>query len=214
MPTIEEARAWYPVDDPVHGFDHVLRVYRLAQILADAEGADQQIVLAAALMHDVESDQGSGTGDRVRAGHHHGSAEFARLVLGAEGWGADRINAVLHCIRAHRFRDDSEQPQTVEAGVLFDADKLDAIGAIGAARAIAYAARAHQPVYSPPSELFIETGRTEAGEPHSAYHEYLYKLRKLKDRLYTTTGRRLADERHRFMTVFFERLVEEISGDG
>jgi len=210
MPSIEEARAWYPDDDPVHGFDHVLRVYRLADRLSDAEGADHQIVLAAALLHDVESDQGSRTSGQLRADHHHDAAEFAKGVLQAEGWRVDRINAVLHSIRAHRFRDDSEQPQTLEARVLFDADKLDAIGAIGAARAIAYAAKKGQPAYGEPSSKFIQSGELEPGEPHSAYHEYLFKLKKLKDQLYTRSGREIAVERHRFMTEYFERLVEEI----
>ena len=62
MPTIESARSWYPVNDPVHGFDHVLRVYHLAEQLALAEGADLEIVRAAALLHDAESEQWAGTG--------------------------------------------------------------------------------------------------------------------------------------------------------
>jgi len=71
---------------------------------------------------------------------------------------------VQHCIRAHRFRDDSEPPQTLEAKILFDADKLDVLGAIGAARTIAYAVLDGQPVYAEPSLRFRSTFQKEAGE--------------------------------------------------
>ena len=217
MPTIEEARRWYPADDPVHGFDHVLRVYQLAEHLALAEGADLEIVRAAALLHDAAppDDHPGESGTVVIAGriqHHQAAAQFARQVLRERGWPDERIAAVQHAIRAHRFRDDSEQPQTLEAMVLFDADKLDAIGAIGAARAVAYAAQHHQPAYATPSEHFRQSGQTEPGESHSAYHEYIYKLSKLIDRFYTVSGRRLAEVRHRRMSAFFEQLAAEVSG--
>ena len=210
MPTIEEARNWYPDADPVHGFDHVLRVYRLAERLARLEGADAQIVLAAVLLHDA---QGSSAGQgAARLNHQHASAEFAGQILQAEGWPAERIAAVQHCIRAHRFRDEREQPATLEAQVLFDADKLDAIGAIGVARAVAFAARAGQPAYAVPSPRFLEGGQLMPGELHSAYHEYLFKLCKLKERLYTPTALEIAEQRHAYMTEFFNRLGEEIQG--
>src|SRR5512133_4408917 len=175
MPTIEQARTWYRDADPVHNFEHVLRVYRMAERLAEDEGADLEIVQAAALLHDAE---GSAPGSETRKSHHHRSADFAGQVLAAEGWPAERIAAVQHCIRAHRFRNDGETPQTIEANVLFDADKLDVLGAIGAARTVAYAMLNNQPFYAQPSQQFIDTGVKEPGEPHSSYHEYLFKLRK------------------------------------
>jgi len=208
MPNIEQARSWYPNDNPVHGFDHIIRVYRLAEKIALAEGADLEIVRAAALLHDVGSDQGPN--NDARGNHQLHSADFAAQILSEEGWSPERIEAVQHCIRAHRFRDNQEQPQTVEAKILFDADKLDAIGAIGVARAVAYAAMAGQPIYAPPSELFLQKGITENGEPHSAYHEYLFKLHNIKERLYTPTAQRMAVERDKFMTIFFEHLIAEI----
>jgi len=134
MPTIEQARGWYQRADPVHDFAHVLRVYRLAERLAFEEHADLEIVRAAALLHDVE---GSTPGGENRGSHHLFSAEFAARELADEGWPLSRIKSVQHCIRAHRFRDDREPPATIEARVLFDADKLDVIGAIGAARTVA-----------------------------------------------------------------------------
>jgi uncharacterized protein len=210
MPTIEQARAWYTNADPVHDFDHVLRVYRMAERLAQEEGADIEIVRTAALLHDAE---GSAPGTETRKSHHHQSADFARLVLKAEGWSEDRIASVQHCIRAHRFRSDGETPQTLEARILFDADKLDVLGAIGVVRTIAYSTLNHQPFYTQPSQQFLDSGIKAPGEPHSAYHEYLFKLRKIKDRLFTKSARQLAVERDRYLGGFFRQLGEELNGD-
>ena len=211
MPTLELARTWYDDSDPVHGFEHILRVTRMAEKIATAEGADLEIVRASALLHDAE---GSNPTDKARRKlHHHASADFAGEILLAEGWDGSRIAAVQHCIRAHRFRDTSEPPQTLEAQVLFDADKLDAIGAIGLARLIGFVTQTGQPLYSTPSQQFFETGQKAPGEIHSAYHEYLFKLGKLKDRMFTATGKSIALGRHRVLEVFFEALVAEYGGE-
>lgn len=212
MPTIDQARLWYPDLDPVHGFDHVLRVYRMAERLALAEGADVEIVHAAALLHDAEGSATAG-GEIGRSNHHHASSEFARQVLEAENWPPERIAAVQHCIRAHRFRDNSEPPDTLEAKILFDADKLDVIGAIGVVRTVAFDIVVGQPVYSEPSQRFLSAGEKEPGEPHSSYHEYLFKLSRIKDRLFTPAARDLAEGRHRFMAEFFTRLAAEERGE-
>jgi uncharacterized protein len=209
MPTIQQAKNWYPQNDPVHGFDHIQRVYRLAERLAQTEEADLEIVRAAALLHDAE---GPFTGD-ARSDHQYASADFAREILAAEGWPEERINAVQHCIRAHRFRDEREQPETIEAKVLFDADKLDAIGAIGAVRAIAYAVLDAQNLFAQPSEKFINSGERESCEPHTPYHEYLFKLSKLKSRMFTQTGKAFANERHVYLESFFARLHAELEAE-
>ena len=206
MPTIEEARDFYPEDDPVHGFSHVLRVYRLCEQIGEQENADLEILRAAALLHDVNGDVD------VREDHHLTAAKFAKQVLLKEGWGKERIEAVTHCIRAHRFRDNLEKPQSLEAKVLFDADKIDAIGAVGVARAVSYAVRAGMDVYGPPSPTYLSTGKLAPGESQTVAHEYLYKLRHIKDRLFTTAGRSLAAERHDLMVRFFEGWMEEIGG--
>ncbi len=208
MPTIEEARVWYTDSDAVHDFDHVLRVYRMAERLAEAEGADVDIVRAAALLHDAE---GAMPGGESRADHHYASAEFAAQVLAAEGWDAERIAAVQHCIRAHRYR-GLENPETLEAKILFDADKIDVLGAIGVARVIGYATLAGTPWYEEPSRQFLETGKEVEGEAHSAYHEHLFKLRKVRDRMFTSTARALAEERLKYLDEFFERLIDEWNG--
>jgi uncharacterized protein len=184
----------------------------MVEKLGLAEGADMEILRAAALLHDAQGSQTSG-GDEGRSNHHHASSEFAQLILEAEGWPPDRIAAVQHCIQAHRFRDDTETPQTLEAKILFDADKLDVIGAVGVARTIAYDVVVNQPIFAEPSPRFLESGDKEPGEAHSSYHEYFFKLIKIKDRLYTSTAQEIAIDRHRFMVEYFDRLAAEDRGE-
>ena len=210
MPTLQQARAWYAASDPIHDFDHILRVYHMAERLGQIEGADLEILHAAVLLHDAEGTTPGGTG---RTSHHQRSAEFAASVLENEGWLPERIAAVQHCIRAHRFRGDGEIPQTIEAKVLFDSDKLDVLGAIGAARTIGYAALSGLPAYAQPSPKFLASGQLEAGEPHSAYHEYLFKLCKVKGRMFTASARAIAEERERYLSEFFERMIREYAGE-
>lgn len=208
MPTLEEARAWYVDADPVHDFDHILRVYRLAERIGAAEGADMEILLAAVLLHDTADAAPDSDGERPT--HHLASASFAQRYLTQAGWPSDRIEAVLHCIRTHRFR-GTEKPQTLEAKILYDCDKLDVTGAIGVFRTVAYAALAGQPLTGQPSELFKTTGQKEPGEPHTPYHEYLFKLSKV--RFHTATAQAIAVERQHYMADFFNRLHAEVAGE-
>jgi uncharacterized protein len=207
MPTIGQARAWYPQYDPVHGFDHILRVLNMAEHLAKAEGADLEIVRAAVLLHDASGE----TGGSGRADHQISGAEFAKKVLEAESWPPERIAAVQHCIRAHRFR-GNEKPETLEAKVVFDADKMDVIGAYGVARTLAYDVVMSWPFFAEPSEEFKQTGKKSEGETHSSYHEYLFKLSKIKDRLFTKTGKKIAEERQQFLDDYFAQLAKEARG--
>jgi uncharacterized protein len=211
MPTIEQARAWYDDKDPVHGFGHVMRVMRLAEKIGEEMGADMEILRAAALLHDVaEARPGKGS---KRVSHEQASAEFAQQILYEEGWSSERVEAVMHCIRAHRFR-GKEAPASLEAKILFDADKLDVNGAFGAARTIGYALQAGQPLFAEPSERFLQEGEKEPGEPHSAYHEYLFKLRRIRERLHTEPAKHMGEHRHRVLCSFFEQLAAEARGSG
>ncbi len=209
MPEVEEARAWYAQDDPVHGFDHVLRVLHMAERIGKQLGADLRILRAAALLHDAAGAHPGGPSGR--GDHEQASAAFARQILEGEGWDETAIGEVEHCIRAHRFRGDT-RPQTLEARILFDADKLDVLGAFGAARTIGYALQDGQPIYAQPSTRFREQGKAEPGEPHSAYHEYLFKLRHVKERLYTDPARQIAEDRHALLCAFFDQLEAEADG--
>jgi len=208
MPTIDQARAWYPAYDPVHGFDHILRVLRTAEHLAEREGADVEIVRAAVLLHDASGE----TGGSGRADHQDSGAEFAAEVLEVEGWPQERIAAVQHCIRAHRFR-GRLRPETLEAKVVFDADKLDVIGAYGVARTLAYDVVMEWPFFAEPSEYFMQTGEKAQDETHSPYHDDLVKLSKIIERLYTPTAQAIGVQRQAFLNTYFEQLAKEARGE-
>ncbi|MBN1658211.1 MAG: HD domain-containing protein, partial [Anaerolineae bacterium] len=186
--------------EAVHDFDHVLRVLALAERLARAEGADLEVVRTAALLHDAARGQ-SGT-EHAAAG-----AELARRLLVDQP--PDRVAAVAHAIAAHRFRGGPE-PETVEARVLHDADKLDAIGAVGIGRAFHYGGQHGQRLWAEVPDDYEETPASRA--EHTPAHEYVFKLARIKDRLLTESARQLAVERHAFMVLFFEQLEREVRG--
>jgi uncharacterized protein len=203
MITTEQVRQYYEGADGIHDFDHVLRVLALAERLAQEEGADVEIVRAAALLHDVAR----GQGDRPTTDHAQEGAEFARELLADQP--PDRVEAVAHAVAAHRFRTGPE-PQTLEAKVLHDADKLDAIGAIGVARAFAYGGHEGQRLWAEVPPGYEESPSTRA--EHTPVHEFHLKLVRIKERLLTESARRLAEERHAYMVAFYERLVQEVRG--
>ncbi len=208
MLTIQEAQAYYRGAESAHDFDHILRVLAIAERLARQEGADLEIVRAAALLHDIaRADEDETRGDD----HAQMSADRARAILVARGMAPERAEAVATAIAAHRFRGDLV-PQTLEGKVLFDADKLDSIGAIGIARAFAISGALRQRLWSEAAPDAIAT-RNQRNSDHSAAAEFTVKLSKIRERVYTETARRIADERHAFMVNFFTRLEREVKGE-
>ena len=207
MITIEFARTLYPADaDSAHDFDHVLRVVQLADRIARAEGADVDIVRAAALLHDIGLDEG-------RVGHETSAANRAKDLLREHGYSESFVDAVAHAIESHRFR-SGPTPQTLEAKVLFDADKLDSIGAIGVARAVAFGAHRGQKLWGDVPADYADPMDGRAADPaqHTSVHEFHVKLKKIKDRMFTATGRAIAAERHAYMVGFYEQLDREVKG--
>jgi uncharacterized protein len=206
--TVDFARSLYESGGGGHDFDHVLRVTRLAERIAAAEGADVSIVRTAALLHDIGESQS-------RENHHLRGAAMAREIL--QGQPEAFVAAVAHAIEAHRFRADPA-PATLEAQALSDADKLDAIGAIGVARAYAYAGSHGTALWRRPwREIAGEAGDAVSqpdalGEGYTPVHEFVYKLDRIPERLYTAAARAIAAERQAFMRAFFDRLDEEAEG--
>ncbi len=204
--TIDEARRYYADAEAIHDFDHVLRVLALAERIGKAEGADMDVVRTAVLLHDVAR----ATEERTGGDHARMGAERARGILDAAGAPPDFVTAVAHAIHTHRFRSDTA-PQTLEAKVVFDADKLDAIGAVGVARAFGYGSIKGQRLWSDAVPESYD-GRS-FGVEHTPRHEFAYKLTKIKDHLYTPTGRSIAEGRHQFITAFFARMADEVAGE-
>lgn len=208
--SIDQARALYGDSDAAHAFDHVLRVTKLAGRIAEAEGADPQVVHTAGLLHDIA---------RLEPEHHLAGARRAETLLA--GQNPTFVAAVVHCIESHRFS-SPPRPQTLEAKCLCDADKLDAIGAVGVARAFAFAGHHNNHLWTGPlDELQTQIGadfrgyrqRRGATADYTPSHEFLCKLEGLAANMHTATARAIAAERHRFMTAFFVRLDAEALGE-
>lgn len=207
--SVEQAREYYRDSDPTHDFDHVLRVVAMAGHLARLEGADLEVVRTAALLHDISRLDDSSLLMQADPQTDHAvlAARAVRQILAGEP--PEFVDAVAHAIEAHRFRNNIE-PQTLEARVLFDADKLDSIGAIGVARAFAYAGTLGNPLWGDVPEDYAPQARDKT---HTPRHEFEMKLKRVKDRLYTASGRRIAEERHAFMVAFFDEMGEEVRGE-
>ena len=224
--TEAEARALYAAGDAAHDFDHVLRVTHMAVRLAAAEGADVEVTRLAALLHDVPvgaqtspsapARPGGQTGtsalQSARGAHHLAAAQFAGDLLRSRGLEPQRVTNVVHCIEAHRFRDQTVMPRTPEARCLYDADKLDSIGAIGVARAFVYGGAHGSRLWSEPWREAPPDASRPAGSDYTPVHEFVYKLQRLQGTLYTAAARAVAAERHRFMCSFYDQLDAEMQG--
>jgi uncharacterized protein len=175
--------------------------------IGKVEGADMEVLKIAAYLHDVgraHQDESKGT-----ICHAHKGAEIATEILDKCPISPEQKTNVLHCIRSHRFR-GNRPPATLEAEILFDADKLDSIGAIGVARAFQFAGEVGAKFHNP--NLNPEETRPYTKED-TGYREFKLKLSKIKDRMLTAEGRRLAEERHAFMQKYFERFFQEYKGE-
>jgi uncharacterized protein len=190
-----------------HDWDHTERVLNMALKIAVLENADIDVVRYAAVLHDIcryDEDISKGL-----IHHEEKGAQVAKSILIKNGIDNDMIEKVCGCIRTHRFR-RGNKPVSIEAKVLFDADKLDGIGAIGIGRAFVFAGENGARVHDPGVD--IENTESYTKED-TAYREYLVKLSKIKDRVLTDTAKSIADERHNFMVAFFKKLNDECAGD-
>ena len=190
-----------------HDWEHTLRVFRLCRRIGPKEGADMDVLLAAAYLHDIgRSFQDASNGAVC---HAQKGVEITIPIVSALPLTEKQKENIVHCVRSHRFR-GNDAPQTIEAKVLFDADKLDAIGAVGVARAFLFAGEVGARLHSPKMNV-------EEAAPYSkddtGYREYRVKLSKIRDRILTKSGRKLADERHDFMEQFFKRFIKEYEGE-
>lgn len=175
----------YPHDD-VHGLGHVLRVFCLATRIAMLEGADLDVVAAAALLHDV----GRLVEKYVNTHHALISANVASELLDAIGFPKHKIDAVRRAILAHSFS-LGFTPRSIEECCVSDADKLDALGAIGVYRTIA-------------------TNILRGNSLNDTIEHFVEKLSKLERLMCTETGKKIAKQRQKFINEFFENLESEV----
>ena len=192
------------VDDGCHDFDHTLRVLHNAELLlTHYPAANKEVVRLAALLHDIGR-----VGESKTAGapcHAETGAAKAVQMLLSHGYDMPTAVQVGEAVRTHRYRGDA-QPETLEGQIIFDADKLDSLGAVGIGRAFLFAGRVHARLHNTEKEAVLSPAYSRED---TAYREYLVKLRHLPGGMLTEPGRRIARGRARFMRTFFRRLNEE-----
>jgi len=190
-----------------HGPDHTERVHKTALHIGRLMGAKLDVLSAAALLHDIG--RRYETREQGKICHAEKGAELSRDILAKLECAPALIDEIAHCIEAHRYRGDNI-PKTLEAKILYDADKLDSIGAVGIGRAFLFAGQTGARLHNE-SDVDILACKPYSKED-TAYREFRFKMSKIKDRMLTPEGKRLAEERHDFMEVFFERLERETKG--
>jgi len=202
-----------------HKMDHILRVYNLCLLLAKDENIDLDVLKAAALLHDIarskEDQDTTGKVDHALLG-----AEMAEPILRDLEFSEEQIQIIKDCIISHRYRNDHE-PKTLEAKILFDADKLDTIGATGIARSFVWIGKNDAMIYSDENpEEYIrnnleggkKNGRIIDRTKHSPQIEFQTKTKFLKEKLYTKKGKEVCEERLEYVIKFLDRLEKEIKG--
>lgn len=193
------------MQDAAHDKDHVYRVLYTALEIAENEAVDKDVLIAACLLHDIaRRDQL----ENPAICHAEKGAERAEKFLLETGFAPAFAAHVRNCIYTHRFR-KSHPPETMEAKILFDADKLDAAGAIGLARTLVYKGTSGDPLYT-----LLDDGRVCDGSgdaPPSFFQEYRFKLEKIYDRFYTEKARQMAEQRRKAAADFYHSLYQEVS---
>ena len=190
-------------DDGSHDVAHLARVWSNVRIIQDVEGGDPEILAAATLLHDCVAVEKSSA---LRANASRLAAEHAVILLAPLGWTTDRLDCVAHAITAHSFS-AKITPETIEAQILQDADRLDAIGAIGIARCFYTAGRMQSFLYDPEDPA----ARHRAFDDRNFAIDHLpAKLLTLADDFNTATGRSMAQERHARTEAFLTAFLAEV----
>jgi len=190
--------------EPAHDALHVERVMASARRIAEAEGADADVCVIAALLHELFN-YPKNHPESARSGDV--CAEHAIALLREHGWDEAFSERVAYCIRVHSFS-RGIVPETLEAKVLQDADRLDAIGAIGIARCFATSADMKRPFYAP-DDPFCRA--REPDDKEWGIDHFYKKLLRIGDGLHTATARALAAERIAFMRAYLDQLEREVA---
>jgi uncharacterized protein len=208
--------------DSAHDIDHIMRVYNLAMTIAKTENnVDMDVLRAGVLLHDIggakESGDPSGQTDHAIIG-----AKMAKPILEKFGMASDKIKHIQECILSHRYRTNNK-PESIEAKIVYDADKLETVGAIGIARAFSWIgkhrAKIHKKVDSIKEyakENLTEgmiNGRIMDKSKHSIYINYETKDKFLLENLYTESAKKIGKERLTYYKEFLDRLDKEVIGE-
>jgi uncharacterized protein len=190
--------------DSAHDKEHI---YRVLYVALDIAGAEEHIVLdvliAACLLHDIGREEQS---RNPKVCHAEAGSKMAYAFLIQNGWALEKAGHVRDCILSHRYRNDAV-PGSMEAKILFDADKIDAAGTMGIARTLIYKGQVCDPLYTVDEKGNVLDGGSD--EPPSFFHEYKFKLEKVYDTLYSKRGREIANKRRDSAAAFYNSLLME-----
>ena len=188
-----------------HDYFHTLRVFNMATNIAKSEGADLEIVQLAALLHDVD--------DRKISPQTYEKQTNARSFLKLNSVDDIRIESICQIIREISFGANDSAPTTLEGKCVQDADRLDAIGAIGIARAFAYGGNHNRHMYHPEIKPQLNMTKEEYVKSESTTINHFYeKLFKLTDLMNTKTAKSIAIERDKYMKQFVLEFMDEWEG--
>lgn len=190
-------------DDGSHDLAHIHRVFRNAMRIHATEGGNGPVLAASVLLHDCVAVEKNSP---LRAQASRLAAEKAAGILAGLDWKASDIEAVAHAILTHSFSANLA-PQTLEAKILQDADRLDAIGMVGAARCFYIAGRLGSALYDPKDPL---AKHRPLDDRTYAIDHFENKLFKLADGFKTETGRMIAQERHQRLQQVLDMFLDEI----
>lgn len=192
-----------------HDWAHTWRVLHNARIISSGEkNADVRVVEAAAILHDIARPEELKSKGKLC--HAVIGSEMAGKFLGKCGFrNGEFIKKVCNCVKTHRYRGGGHSPFSIEEKIVYDADKLDSIGAVGVGRAFHFAGRIGAKLHNSEKEAL---GSKSYSPEDSAYREYLVKLRHIQGKMLTKTGRRIARQRSDFMHKFFNQLNTEACG--
>lgn len=192
--------------DSAHDAQHIYRVLGLAVDIAEHEGGgvDMDILTAACLLHDIGREEQF---KNPAVCHAKVGSEKAYAFLLCLGWSEGHAAWVRDCVLTHRYRAD-RRPATIEAKILFDADKLDVTGAIGIARTLYYGGHENMGLYSRGPDGLVLDGDEES--PNTFLQEYRHKLAHIGDTMYTSRAREIANLRAPIARAFYESLLAEI----
>ena len=188
-----------------HDWHHIERVYSMACFLQEKEGGEREIIELSALLHDISD-------HKLNGGKLNMGGQVATEILTEFNYPEDRIKRISEIIDGVSYKGAGvpDSMTTIEGKIVQDADRLDAIGAIGIARAFAYGGNKNRPLYVPSIDpVHHETFESYAhAEGHTIAHFY-EKLLLLKNRLHTHTARKIGEERHQFMEDFLKQFYKE-----
>lgn len=207
---VEEIESMYKKADPAHDFSHILRVYKNAENIGRAEGADMQVLLLAALLHDAI--EGSKLGLLYQDKEDDPEVKKQEEVIGflnGVDLSEEARERVIYAVMVHSFS-RGIKPETLEAKILQDADRLDAMGAIGIARVFLTGGSLNRPLYNP-QDPFCKN--REPDDRMWNLDHFYKKLLKLESGMHTSTAKRIASRRAEVLRTYLQDLEEEIGED-